>query len=104
VRACVEVDVFFLFDCVVKRRERALLNERRTVLPSSDPTLALVVVPPPGFLRLDDNGWRPSWFDEVGVAAGQPGVAEDGGERQQHWSPIFRWGLDSAACIWSLLW
>ena len=62
-------------------KECALLNKRRTVLPSTDPALALVVIPPPDFLWLDGGGWGSSWFDKVGIAAGQSGVAEDGRER-----------------------
>ena len=59
----------------------ALSNRRRTVLPSSDPTLALVVIPSPDLLWLDGGGWGPSWSDKVGIAAGQSRVAEDGRER-----------------------
>ena len=59
----------------------ALSNMRRTVLPSSDPTLALVVIPPPEFLWLGGGRWGPSCFDKVGIAAGQSRVAEDGRER-----------------------
>jgi len=43
---------FFL---ALAEKKRALLNKRRTVLPSSDPALALVVIPPPNFLWLDGS-------------------------------------------------
>lgn len=36
---------------------------RRTVLPPSYPTLALVIVPAPDFLRLD-------WINKVSIATG----------------------------------
>lgn len=44
------------FFCRVKRRGRALLDEGRTVLPSSDPTFALIVITPPGFFGMDRSG------------------------------------------------
>jgi hypothetical protein len=62
----------------------------RTVLPSSYPTLALIIIPTPDFLGLDWNGWRPCWFNKVGIASSQSGVAEDGREGHRHGSLIFR--------------
>lgn len=63
---------------------------RRTVLPSSYPTLAFVIIPAPDFLGLGWNSWRPCWSNKVGIATSQSGVAEDG--REGHWqgSLIFR--------------
>src|SRR5579863_9060151 len=67
---------------------RGLLDEGRTILPSSDPAFALVVITRPGFLGMIGSGSRRRWFDEVGIASGQPRVAEDGRERQRYGSLI----------------
>lgn len=79
--ACVYGGSRINYFVALARKKCALLNKRHTVLPSSDPALALVVIPPPDFLWLDGGGWGPSWFDKVGIAAGQSRVAEDGRER-----------------------
>jgi hypothetical protein len=47
---------FVLFFAVLRGRRGAMLDEGRTVLPSSDPTFALIVIAPPGFLGVDESG------------------------------------------------